>query len=319
MRRRSRRPIRASRRRLRAELDTSRACGDRHPTPCHRTRFAALCRAEGYHRWVRPIRGPRHPADDDRTVEAPPEEPTLSAQVNVRDAFEATEHTLPDALVGLVPIEDDEPRQQQTMPLVSPALVLDLQAKSQARTEVAAVAVAPAIAHVPLPPPSDPILVTRRRDDDRGFGDGDEAPIEIPGVGGAQRKRMLRIVIGVLAVCGLMCVGAVARQVLGGDKEKMPVTATASAAPAEKAASSAVVAAEPSATAVAAAVVPEPAPPPAPPPAAPTPTVRARVEAPPPPPPPPRRPAPAAATPHARPAAGAPAKPRAAIVRDAPF
>lgn len=165
---------------------------------------------------VRPIRGQGHAADEERTVEAPPEEPTLSAGLDVRAAFEAQDRTVPGAVVGLAPIEGPVPVQERTMPLVSPAVVREIQAKAQAPAPPQSQPrLQAAVAHVPLPPPSDPVLVTAPRD-----GDADaEEPVDIPGVGGAQRKRMLRIVIGVLAACGLLCVAAVARQLLAGNPD----------------------------------------------------------------------------------------------------
>jgi hypothetical protein len=309
----------------------------------------------GYDRVVRPIRGPRHAADDDATVEALPDEPTLSAVgLDVRAAFEAQDRTVPGAVVGLapmdVPIEEEEPRQGRTMPLVSPTIVRNMQAQAQVPAEFQPQSPsrrAAAPAHVPLPPPSDPILVTRRDDDEAA--NGDDSPIEIPGVGGAQRKRMLRIVIGVLSLCGLLCVGAVVRQLLGAGGSSSTATssstaatpnvtpaATASAPPAATetaapsatapapatAAPSAAPMAEPSAAPMAAPSVPPP--PPSPPPVVATPSPVAAPAAPPPraaaldAPPPARRAAPAAA-PRPRGGGSSPAKPRPTIVRDAPF
>jgi len=296
----------------------------------------------GYHRRVRPIRGPRHAADDERTVEAPPEEPTLSAGLDVREAFEAQDMTVPGAVVGLPPIEGPADVQDRTMPLVSPAIVLEIQAKA-----------APAFA--PLPPPSDPVLMPSRRESEAE----DDLPLEIPGASGAQRKRMQRIVFGVLGVCGLLCFAALARQLLAGNASASPapsVAATSGATTSVAATTVTTAAATPSAEATPAAAanaagtsaataanadVPPPstpapvateAPTPAPTPVAPattavaTPLARAAA------PDPPSRPGPAAPSsparrqppassppPHARSTGAAPAKPKATIVRDAPF
>jgi cytoskeletal protein RodZ len=171
---------------------------------------------------VRRDQGKGHPSDDDeRTVEALPDEPTISAQIDVRAAFAAHERPLPggieDRTLPLPTTDEDDavtsvnPVFEGTQPdLTLPGVVAQLLASAEppgrerentlpivpasevqrARALIAAEEKAAAM-------PSTPAV--------------DDTPYEVPGVG-AQRKKMLRIVLGVLSVCGLLCVGALVRQ-----------------------------------------------------------------------------------------------------------
>ncbi len=122
-------------------------------------------------------------APSDPTLEAAPEEPTVSAQVDVRAAFAAQAVALPKAEAILVP-EEEHPahRQEHTLPLPS------LQA--------------------PPPAPASGPSVTS----DRGLAHDTvsvEDPYEIPGIG-PPRRSMKGVVFAVLGFCGLLCAGATA-------------------------------------------------------------------------------------------------------------
>jgi hypothetical protein len=181
---------------------------------------------------VRSTRGKRSPTDDDPTVLAPPEEPTLSAKLDVKAAFEALDPTLPgsdvDADVTAVdvrlPNDNEAPanRQEHTLPLVKTAELLPMQPPSQTPPLVATSAplddaLPPSSARLddtPSDPPSDP---------------------EVPAsVAPAQRRKMQRIVFGVIGFCGLLCVGAGVRQLWPGAKhdDAPRAVAAATAAPA---------------------------------------------------------------------------------------
>lgn len=265
----------------------------------------------------------------------------MSAGIDVRAAFAAEEKTIPGAVVGLVPIEESSPAGDRTLPLLAPASVRAIQERANEASEARQVVAdappppssdpRPRTAPIPfvLPPPSDPVLVRPQR----AFDTDDGEPVEIPGASAAQRKRMLRIVFGVLGVCALLCVAAVVQQLISGNasgsKTASPIATTAAATADTATATTA-------ATSAASPAVPPPAPtapvtePPSPPPIVPPPVVATPVApaaadpAPPPPhppapPPPPRRqaaPAPPRPRQAAPPAAG---KPKPAIVRDAPF
>ena len=269
--------------------------------------------------------GGKRPAwDDEPTIEALPDEPTVTAHVDVRAAFEAEGRTLPgteqdrtlQAAVAVMVTSDHPPdRQDHTLPFGARATSVDGPGRARSNT---------------LPLIATPSVVA------------EDPPYEVPGVGppGAQRKRMVRIVAAVLSICGLLCVGALVRQLWPDAKSDETKTAASATATASMTANAA-------AAATSAPAVPPPAPPavaseePAAASAAPSPSAAlapsaAQAVAVPPPPAvpvaaanPPRRPAeprgalvhPRTATPSAPPSAPptATAPPRGNIVRDSPF
>ena len=122
-------------------------------------------------------------AASDPTLEAPPEEPTVSAQVDVRAAFAAQDVALPKG-AAILGSEEAHPahRQEHTLRL---------------RPQRA-----------PTPAPESGPSV----ESGRGVAHhtaSEEAPYEIPGVG-PPRRSMKGVVFAVLASCGLLCVGAAA-------------------------------------------------------------------------------------------------------------
>lgn len=124
-------------------------------------------------------------APSDPTLEAPPEDPTVSAQVDVRAAFAAHDVALPKASAVLVE-SDEHPahRQEHTLPLVPPR------------------------APPPAPESGRDVESGRAPESGRDVA-SDETPYEVPGIG-PPRRGMKGIVIGVLAFCGLLCIGAAA-------------------------------------------------------------------------------------------------------------
>jgi hypothetical protein len=176
-------------------------------------------------------------------VEVPPEEPTLTAQVDVRatlaklDAEEragadipvlhddADEHEEPTApsdaedrtvsgAVAVLVASEQPPssrRPMNTLPFVAPSDLEDrLAPPSSRRVE-----------------PASPLATASRA----ASGDAvDDSPIEIPGVG-ASRRGMKTIVLSVLAACALVGIGALARHLWPESKGGPPPTSAAAAAP----------------------------------------------------------------------------------------
>jgi hypothetical protein len=161
---------------------------------------------------VRPIRGAPHPSDDERTVEALPEEPTLSVQVDVRAAFEQQDLTLPGAVAVLVPREEPTlHRQEHTLPLVP---------RSDVQQALAALPAAP----LPVPR-AEPVHHAMQMEV------AEDPPYDVPGLD-AQRRRMQRIVISVLSFCALLGIAALVRQLWPTSRsEELPSKAMAIAAP----------------------------------------------------------------------------------------
>jgi hypothetical protein len=146
----------------------------------------------------------RSPYDDEPTIEAAPEEPTLearvpaptlevaedptvSAQVDVRAAFaEEQSKMLPFAATVAVN-EHPAHREERTLPLPQ-------EQQPQPASAPARVAVAVGTG----PPRTVPVMRAPVLDD---------GPVDLPGVG-PSRRGMKGVVFGILGVCALLCVGA---------------------------------------------------------------------------------------------------------------
>lgn len=154
-------------------------------------------------------------APSDPTLEAPPEEPTVSAQIDVRAAFAAEDVAPRNAAAFVVP-EEEHPahRQEHTLPLPSPQAARPAPESGPSVTSDRGVAHDTVVAHVTV---------------------SEEAPYEIPGVG-PPRRSMKGVVFAVLGFCGLLCVGAAAVSLWPHPKSAEGTSASAAGSSAREAA-----------------------------------------------------------------------------------
>jgi hypothetical protein len=256
----------------------------------------------------------RSPYDDEPTIEAAPEEPTLearvpaptievaedptvSAQVDVRAAFAEEQSKMLPFAATVAALEHPAHREERTLPLPQQ------QQQQQRASAPAPVAVAVGAG----PPPTVPVRTAPVIDD---------APVDLPGLD-PSRRSMKGVVFGILGVCALLCAGAAFISL-------WPHGKAADAAPSTTEAQATTATATPSATASSSASQPAEVATPTAAPTATTATITPVATE-------PRSPAPARAPrvssgagaarrPEPRPPAG-PAKPtsKPPIVRDAPF
>jgi hypothetical protein len=200
-------------------------------------------------------------------VEVPPEEPTLTAQIDVRAALAKVDAEQREAAdIDVEHEEPEEPRspadvEDRTVAGAVAVLVASEQPPSSRRPSNTLPFVAPS--DLPDAPPSSQRVAQEppspRASRASSGAIADDSPVDIPGLG-AQRRGMRTIVLSVLAACALVCAGALARH-LWPEGRKDPAPSAAAAAPPP--ASSAAATGEPSPAAASSAATAEPSPAPA--------------------------------------------------------
>jgi hypothetical protein len=229
----------------------------------------------GYARFVARARGARQPWDEEPTLQVPPEEPTLTAQIDVRATLAKVDAEL--AAAAEIEVQHEDPEElrapadveERTVAGAVAVLVASEQPPSSRRPFNTLPLVAPSdLQDGPAPPSSQRVEHEAPPPGASRASSGaiaDDGPIEIPGLG-APRRGVRTIALGVLAACALLGTGALARH-LWPEAKKDPAAASAAsplamsataATPSPAAASAAPT--EPSpATASAAPVAPSPA------------------------------------------------------------